>query len=276
MGHRILYIPKPVLVADEFISEWNMPTGNFTLPLITGFTYNFTVDWGDGSALSTVTAYNDTDATHAYTAGTYQIKIKGQFPHFRINNGTVKTYLTKIIQWGNVGFTSFLYTFYGCSNLAVLPNSPITGCNAVITIAQAFQGCTGLTTIPTGFFDNLVNAKDFTATFYLCTGISSIPTGLLDNCISAEVFTSMFRQTGLTSIPSGLLDNCPNVTTMSYMFYNSTSLTGSSRLLWLNPSGSGIYTLTSPNYDSGVPDGLDCYRSCTGLSDYATIPTFWK
>jgi len=60
------------------------------------------------------------------------------------------------------------------------------------------------------------------------------------------------------------------------MFDQCTGLTGASGSFWLNPSGAANYTLTAPNYDSGVPNGLDCYEGCTGLSDYASIPIYWK
>ena len=40
--------------------------------------HNFTVDWGDGWAIGTVTAYDDPDRIHVYAAaGDYTIKITG-------------------------------------------------------------------------------------------------------------------------------------------------------------------------------------------------------
>jgi len=61
-----------------------------------------------------------------------------------------------------------------------------------------------------------------------------------------------------------------------------SSLTGNSysgatqNALWLNPSGAANYTLTGPDYDSGVPNGDGCYASCPNLTDYASIPIYWK
>ena len=105
-----------------FITEWNMPTGNFTLPLRVGFTYNMVVDWGDGSPTSTVTAYNDVNATHNYAApATVQISITGTCQAWYINsNAALITKLKKVIDWGNVGFTG-------------------------LGLTSAFKGCTGLT-----------------------------------------------------------------------------------------------------------------------------------
>ena len=289
---------------DAFITEWNMPSGDFTLPLRSGYTYNMTVDWGDGSALSTVTAYDDVDATHSYSAGTYQITILGTCATIYINNGSVKTYLTKVIQWGNVNFDNFNNSFYGASNLTYLPFGAITGVSGVGSLNGAFENCSGLTSLPSGMFDNFSSSLGLLSLFQGCSGLTSIPSGLLDVFTGTINFTSVFYGcSSLTSIPSGLFDyntsvtnfintfrgcnslseipanlfdNNDAVTSFQNCFYGCTSLTGSSGELWLNPSGAGNYTLSAPDYDTGVPNGQDCYRDCTGLSDYASIPTYWK
>ena len=50
---------------------------SITLPLVSGYTYNFVVDWGDNST-DTITTFDDTNRVHAYTiAGDYQITVKG-------------------------------------------------------------------------------------------------------------------------------------------------------------------------------------------------------
>ena len=78
------------------------------------------------------------------------------------------------------------------------------------------------------------------------------------------------------AIPNGYVDNNDQVTNFGYMLLNQSGLTGSSGEFWLNPSGAANYTLTGPNYDSGVPDGNNCYFNCSGLDDYGTMPTYWK
>jgi hypothetical protein len=77
-----------------FISTWktdNQTTGSSTatqvrLPLESSGTYNFKVDWGDGSA-STITTWNDVNTIHTYAAaGTYTLTIVGTITGFRFNN----------------------------------------------------------------------------------------------------------------------------------------------------------------------------------------------
>ena len=68
------------------------------LPLPTGYSYNFTVDWGDGTTPGTVTTYDDDDTYHYYElAGTYDIKITGTCQAFKVNNTMYgKQLITKI------------------------------------------------------------------------------------------------------------------------------------------------------------------------------------
>jgi len=42
--------------------------------------------------------------------------------------------------------------------------------------------------------------------------------------------------------------------------------------LWLK----GDNTLSAPDYNSGTPEGNNCYFACSGLSDVASIPLYWK
>jgi radical SAM protein with 4Fe4S-binding SPASM domain len=57
------------------------------LPLEISGTYNFTVDWGDGSPIDTITVWNDPLTLHTYgLAGTYTITITGQIEGFVFAN----------------------------------------------------------------------------------------------------------------------------------------------------------------------------------------------
>jgi hypothetical protein len=80
--------------ANWFYSTWNTSntsTGSSTatqikLPLVATGTYNFVVDWGDGTSPETITAWNQAETTHTYaTAATYIIRITGTITggHFK-------------------------------------------------------------------------------------------------------------------------------------------------------------------------------------------------
>ncbi len=94
-----------------------------TLPLVNGGSYDFFVDWGDGSPVDHIMAYNDPAATHSYANDNpYQISITGTMDQWSFGavpasvNG-----LASIDSWGSIVWSAMLQTFFGCQNLAVIP-----------------------------------------------------------------------------------------------------------------------------------------------------------
>ena len=81
---------------NGFITQWTVAgdatARTITLPLVQNRTegalaYNCTVNWGDGSALSTVTSYNDASRVHTYTAnGTYNVEVRGTCEGWSFND----------------------------------------------------------------------------------------------------------------------------------------------------------------------------------------------
>ena len=73
---------------NRFVTLWRFAddTYDFTIPLKDDdtLTYDFTVDWGDGSAISEVDSFDDSDKTHTYAvAGDYTITIIGTCQGFQ-------------------------------------------------------------------------------------------------------------------------------------------------------------------------------------------------
>lgn len=84
-----------------------------TIKIVSGKTYDYTVDWGDGNTND----YKNADAVHIYTnAGDYTIEITGVFPQPKFSNDTN---LKEIKQWGTIEWESMANAFDGCSNLQV-------------------------------------------------------------------------------------------------------------------------------------------------------------
>lgn len=82
-------------------------------------TYNFTVNWGDGTS-DTITSYNQAEVTHTYAAsGTYEVEILGTLTHFQFNNTGDKKKILDVIQWRTVVFSDMSNMFYGCTNLVM-------------------------------------------------------------------------------------------------------------------------------------------------------------
>ena len=98
---------KRVTVAEEaFIMTFETTGGSesITIPVASGATYNYTVDWGD---MTTVATGQTTAASHTYaTAGEYEVKITGTFPRIYFNNTGDKDKIKEVKQWGTQVWSS--------------------------------------------------------------------------------------------------------------------------------------------------------------------------
>ncbi|MDA0779341.1 MAG: BspA family leucine-rich repeat surface protein [Bacteroidetes bacterium] len=127
---------------NEFITKWQTSADNesITIPTFSGVDlYNYSVDWGDGNTLTGQIG----DATHTYTkAGTYTVKITGDFPRIYFNGDAVsKDKIIDITQWGNQIWSSMANAFKGCSKLKMTANdTPDLSNND--TMRSMFEGAT--------------------------------------------------------------------------------------------------------------------------------------
>jgi hypothetical protein len=266
----------------------------FTLPIADygSLVPNFVVNWGDGNE-STVTSSTDADRIHTYaSSGTYTITISGLMPSFKVNNNSaIRLLITSIIDFGRVGLR--LLDFYGCSSITSIPASGTMaagyqGLNEIVSFAGFMRG-TSISTIPSDLFQYATRVSIFSDIFSFTT-ITSIPSGLFDNCADATSFASAFNQcTSLSSYPLDLFDNCPNVVNFSSTFRNCRLLTAP--LQFTNNTAVTVFTnvynmISSTNSMAGTapeiwlripaPVGTAAFRNCTGLSNFASIPSNFK
>ncbi len=133
-----------------FVTTWKTdnPGGSednqITIPTASGETYDYTVDWGDG----TITTGETGDATHTYgVPGTYQVSISGVFPRIFFNGiTTTDTDANKIVtinQWGNIRWTSMERSFEGCGNLDVTATDA-PNLELATSLSRMFSECTSL------------------------------------------------------------------------------------------------------------------------------------
>jgi len=205
--------------AVPFISTWktdNTSTGSSNsnqvrLPLMPNGSYNFYVNWGDGT-VSSIAAWNQPEATHTYAAiGTYTITITGYINGWSfaaISPATGATgdrlKLLTITQWGCLQFNSIITdplvnagAFYNCTNLTLLTVSDTPNFNGSPSTFNFFRGCTALTLI------NNVNSWDVSGVTY---------------------FRGMFRE--CTNFNDNVGNwNVGNATSLAIMFFGSTGPT---------------------------------------------------
>ena len=221
-------------IATSMITEWTIPSANTTIKLPVqshgGNSLNITVDWGDGSAVQTVTT---NFPTHTYTtAGTYDITVSGTCPAWGyIGSNTVSTtsnsdyytytqYLTKVKQFGELN--AQYYGFSQCTNLTSVKGATTNSTSNVTTMANMFNYCSRLTELDLTNFDTS-KVTDMNYMFFKVRAqeidLSSFNTSNVKN------MSYMFGQCGfLTNINlSGF--NTSKVTNMSAMFKGCDVLT---------------------------------------------------
>ena len=115
------------------------------LPLESDGTYDFVVDWGDGSA-SIITAWDAPAARHTYPqTDTYTIKISGTLKGWRFNGAGDVFKIRSISRWGDVNFGNNGGYFKNAVNLtSSATDAPdltgTTNLSEAFAGAQAFNG----------------------------------------------------------------------------------------------------------------------------------------
>lgn len=211
---------------DRFIFTIDTTKGtgaSFQLPLRSLFTYDFIIDWGDGTS-SEITAHNDPDITHNYSAhGIYQLVITGICQTWYFNNGGDKLKLISIDNWGNIGFAAlgFVNAFYGCTNLITLPAGKIKS-TAISSLDFVFYNCNKLTTIYEDIFEDLINVTTMGYCFYGCTQLTTLPK--VSTMTKIVSFIECFTSTKIGTIPDDYFRYNVNVTSFNRVFNSCTSL----------------------------------------------------
>ncbi len=128
---------------NPFITTWKTDNpgvsadNQITIPTFPGETYNYSVDWGDGTTDTNIIG----NITHTYTIpGTYQVEISGVFPRIYFHNEGDKEKILSIDQWGTILWTSMEGAFHGCENLDML-GIDTPNLSSVASIASMFAGC---------------------------------------------------------------------------------------------------------------------------------------
>lgn len=177
----------------------------------------------------------------------------------------------------------FMNLFKGSKLIGTIPNNFFGDLYGVYTnylFSNTFASCKKLTgTIPDKLFGNLYGQPKeymFNRTFFDCYGLTgTIPNKLLGEP-SGTPARYMFSYTfngcsGLTGvIPENLfgeISGTPAASMFECTFTNCRNLIGTSAKM----NGEYLYNIWP---DATYAGGM--YRGCTGLTDYADIPTAWK
>lgn len=229
-------------------------TGSKTvsIPMVLGGTYDYWIDWGDGTSSTQITAYNDTNATHTYVAdGEYTVRLIGTLDQLEYT-GNIASCLKEVTKC-NLAFSVIKNMFKGCTNLTNVVENIFSQTTIPTTAESVFEGCSKFGIIPVGLFDNMSGILSFRNTFK-GTSIINIPTGLFDSNNSVTDFSGVFENcTRLVAIPMNLFKNNTSVTTFANAFMGDIALTELPNTLFNN----NVEVITYENVFSG----------CTGVKE---------
>ncbi len=218
-GLHIIY-NQPTPLPKAFIYEATA-SNTLTLPLWDTKTYNFdlTVDWGDGSPVEHYMNSDLTTPEHTYsTPGTKQVTIEGLCEKLDFTQDE-RLNLTKILQWGDLGYKSFEQSFRGCHNLTTANGGTENVMNSVTNMSGMFASeSEGDVMILTSVSlpQSIPNVTDMSYMFRGCANISGSSITLPNSLPSLTVINNMFRSAGLGNFT--LPNSFANTTTFYHTF----------------------------------------------------------
>ena len=174
--------------------------------------------------------------------------------------------------------TSLANAFSGCSALKSIPENLFANCPKATDFSYTFFGCKALTAIPEGLFANNPKVTIFQGTFSYCSALKSLPANLFANNRKVNSFRLTFSGcSALESISEKLFANNTKVTNFSYTFKNCSALIGESPYTMIDGQKVHLYERADyPEHFTTPTSTYQAFGNCTGLTDYAKIPTNWK
>lgn len=234
----------------NFISVWRTtaPNETITLPLVSGFSYNFDVDWGDGTPTSTVTAFDDGDITHSYdNAGDYTVTISGSAEAWRFQGTADSDKIIEVQNFGDLGWKDLSGAFANCRELISFSGGKTED---VTTMANMFNTANKLASLDLSSF-NTANVTTMNSMFQLTSVLTTLNLSNF-NTINVTDMTRLFSGVGALSIDVSSF-NTTNVTSMQQMFGYT--------------SATQILGFSSPSFDtSNVTDMSLMFLSTASLT----------
>jgi surface protein len=278
------------MLTNNFVTRWDLTkigsgTNQISFGVSTTGTVNYTWQQVGGAGTTGSGTFTGSTATITGlpTEATIDLSIQPtNFRAFFMNNGTDKSRLTDVKEWGGVAWTSMQNSFRGCNNLNItatdIPNlAGVANMNRMFSNCSILNGPTNINSWNTSIVTNMTtmffNASAFnqnisswntsavtnmSSMFFNASAfnqnISSWNTSAVTNMSSMFSFASSFNQ----NIGSW---NTASVTDMSYMFYVSYAFN----------QNIGSWNIAN------ATDMTDIFRSSgINVSNYDAILTAWN
>ena len=255
-------------------------SGNFSVAMAFGGTIY--IDWGDGSAIETITPADTTSTTYTHSYSVTE-------PHTIRFGGTATEYNTDTCSANSCVAAIGFYVNSSQTKVASISGSLAdlfpqygTAAGEFPRFYTTFGSATNLTQIPSGLFTGLTGGSYMFYSTFSGAGIRSIPETLFSDITTGKsyMFQYTFRSTRLTSLPETLFSG---ITTGAQSMFDGTfrqitSLSGNVP----NTLFSGLINNGSPQ-TSGIMSGIfygvsTLSTTCpTGQVKYMTgYESFWN
>ena len=173
----------------DFVSVWKTDNpgssddNQITLPLVDDGSYDFTVDWGDGTS-STITEWDQADVTHTYSAsGEYIVTISGLIEGLLLSTkgGADEEKIIEVRHWGALKFSSSTPRAFELAENLVFTGNDALDLSGVTDLSDFFGGASS--------FDGYIGNWD----------VSSV-TNLSKFLADADVFSSVLSRWDVSQV----------------------------------------------------------------------------
>lgn len=200
---------------DAFVLTYRTTSASesITLSVSTNYTYDFNVDWGDGTVDSNQTG----QVSHIFTtAGDHQISITGTYPAFNPGDQSNADKLISVDQWGNQVWLTMEGAFSRCNNLLTV-SADAPNLSQVTSMQGMFNGASNFNSDISHW--NVSNVTDMSNMFNEASTFNQ-PLNSWNMSLVTNV-NSMFR--GANAFNQNLNDwDMSNVVTVANMFQGNS------------------------------------------------------
>lgn len=297
-GYVERYTFTPEYSDFDMTIDTSLGNNTVSIPMTSSGTYNYYIDWGDGTSSTQITTYNDTNATHTYSeAKEYKIKLYGNLNRLLFQDTNIGKCLKEVTKC-DLTFIDISGMFMNCSNLKYVPDDIFIKSFDITSAENVFRGCSslnvisgelftnspeiltfngvfresGLITIPTNLFDSNNKAVNLANAFLSCKQLTTIPRNLFYGNTKVLTFDNIFNScTELISVPNALFSNNNAVTTYENAFNGCIKLSTIAGDIFGNANGSvltykGAFSNTNI---SELPEGL--FRNADSTTTYDDV-----
>ena len=166
--------------------------------------YDFTIDWGDSTAVESYSGTSGKNISHTYaTAGDHEVKISGKYAGIVSNTNPDSTKLIEFKQWGTCTIRAFDYMFRNCTNMTYTATDSPTWNNSLTNrgFRSVFRNCSSITSLDMSGWSSAMlsyawdNNSYVDYVFESCTNAEQItlPDGISS---SARSLQGMFQSCG--------------------------------------------------------------------------------